>query len=198
MLAKEIETDFIYEELIDVKNLEFYDQHLCAYVASVLEKKVVPNILTRSRSVCQECANVFNKNPRIYNSFVAKKNQKTPCVQPCSSTMDIVVAGHTVFQRLESHGYVEYNSAAKTLFNNLDIDSLYCSSDFDTHQNQDNGLHALTHKEDFVSNVVQEYLNMKSIKIDYNKMDVLVQLTLFCSKRFYTNANIFDEFLIGF
>lgn len=165
MLAKEIEMDLHYEELINIDEMDPYDRNQCAYLASAIEANIIQKILSQSLSACQDCINVFSENAKTFNSFVAKKNRTKTCAQPCSSTMNVVVASCSLLIHLESFGYAEFNSTAKTIFNNLNIDELYYSSDFSTHQIQGIEVYSSTHKEQFVSNIILEYMHMKSRKI---------------------------------
>lgn len=142
-----------------------YDQHMRAFIASSVEESIIKKISIRSVSACQDCLNVFNENQRINDAFITKKNQTKRQTQPCSSTVDIISSCNVVMKLLQSQAYVAINVVAKTIFVNLDTEQLYDSSFFHNHQNPSSPRSNLTHKEDFIYDVVKEYLCMKSKKI---------------------------------
>lgn len=164
--AQEIEILVDYDTLIGTE-LEPYEQHISALIASNIESDITRSIKARSVAACQDCPNIFNENIRIIDSFIAKKqNRGQPIIQPCSSTMNIVLASNEIIRILHSIEHTEFESMIKTIFSNLDIDSLYGSSQFDTHdQKKSKRCCAITHKEEFILNIVQKYMNMKSRNI---------------------------------
>lgn len=159
----EIEVD-IFHDLLN-ENINPYEKHLIAIAATNIEKKIYENISKRSLSACQDCLNVFSENLKIFDSFVAKKNRTKQYHQPCSSTVYIISACNLLIKRLESEPYVDIHVLAKTIFNRLDTEELYDSSLFNTHQNPTCRRNNLGHKEQFILDVLFEYLNLKSKKI---------------------------------
>lgn len=78
--------------------------------------------------------------------------------QPCKSTVQIL---HTVDDTLQQLGdqTVDYATALNTILHHLDIEDLYCSSDFKKHTGTD-------HKHDLIVSIVEKYLNIKSKSIE--------------------------------
>lgn len=145
------------------EEIEPYDQHIRAIVASTVEKNIVKRISLRSVSGCQDCLAVFSENQRVFDEFIAKKDRTKRHTQPCSSSVYIISACNSVFKLLQSHAHVNIDVMAKTIFNNLDTDQLYDSSLFQNHQNY--MTNNLTHKEQFIYDIIFEYLCLKSKKI---------------------------------
>lgn len=164
MSANVIEINTDYDILISTE-MEPYEKHMCAYLASLIESKVILEINAQPVISCFDCLPVFGENHKIYNKFIEKKNiSGHPMVQPCSSTYDIIVACNSILNILQANVHVEYNIMSKTIFSNLHIDVLYDSSQFDSHSHHASSTH-LTHKEIFIFHIIQEYLNMKSTNI---------------------------------
>lgn len=159
----EIEEE-IFHNLLDVE-VDPYEKHMRAIIASNIEANIVKKISKQSLSACQDCLHVFPENQKIFDSLIAKKKQTKRHYQPCSSTIFIISACDLVFKRVQSEGFVKFHVLAKTIFTRLGIEDLYDSSLFHTHQNPANKKTTLTHKEQFIFDVILEYFNMKSKKI---------------------------------
>lgn len=160
-----VEIDFAeFYGLLDVE-IEPYDQHKRAIIASTVENNIIKQIKMRSKSTCQDCLTVFGENTKIIDTLIAKKQKTKPIAQPCNSTFDIISSCDIANELLQSHAYVDIHVMAKSIFCILDTDQMYDSSDFHTHQHSANSGCSLTHKEQFIYNVIKEYLCMKSKKI---------------------------------
>lgn len=165
--VRELEIDEL--SLYDLLNREIepYEEHMHAFIASTVETNIIEWISKRSKSACQCCLYVFNQNSKIYDSFIAKKNETKPIAQPCRSTVDIIKVCNVVLELLQPHTHVPFNIVGKTIFNHLDIDELYESEEFKNHLNPgcNHTVPGMSHKEHFIYNVMSEYLNLKSKKI---------------------------------
>lgn len=60
---------------------------------------------------------------------------------------------------------MNYKIVCKTILNNIDIDKLYESSQFNCHHHAEKTLGPLTHKEQFAFAIIQEYMRLKSTNI---------------------------------
>lgn len=162
--AIEINTD--YKMLLSPER-DPYEHHMCAYISSTIEVNIVQKIKSHCISACQDCLSVFSENRKINDSFIEKKNKSgCPLIQPCCSTRDILIICNNVCKILEeNYSHVNYNIVCKTIWNSINIDELYESSQFNCHHHADKLPGTLTHKEHFVIAVVQEYMRMKSINI---------------------------------
>lgn len=162
---EEIEiNDEEFYSLMDI-NLEPYDEHTQAYLASTIEERICKNIMNRSKSACQDCLAVFNENERIHDNFIAKKHRKEPHSQPCLSTVKIISACNAVFKLLQSKNYVNVDSMAKTIFGKLRFMDLYEESSFEIHQYPNGQVYENSHGGKFIFDVMLEFLRMKSIKV---------------------------------
>lgn len=155
------------EDFHHILNLELepYDNHTRAFVASIVEKNICRNISKRSKSACQDCLNVFAENRKIHNEFIARINRTKPHSQPCLSTTDIFSACDAVSEILKPRGYVDVNVLAKTVFGKLNFDELYDCSSFHAHENTVQETDGLLHKQQFIYDVLYEYFNIKAKKI---------------------------------
>lgn len=70
--AKELEILLDYDTLVN-SELDPYEQHLSAIVASNIEKEVLKSIKVRSVSACQGCLNIFNENLKCNDNLIQKK-----------------------------------------------------------------------------------------------------------------------------
>lgn len=159
----EIESDK-YFELLN-REVEPYAEHLQAFVASTIQENIMRQIVKKSKSACQCCLRIFDENPKAHDSFIAKKNQTKSLAQPSLSTITIVKTANVVFELLKSHAYVEFHCMAKAIFKQLDIEQLYSSSSFDFHQSSSVSIDEFTHKEQFIYQVLSEYMHIKSRRI---------------------------------
>lgn len=164
LFSKAIEIDLDYDECINIE-LEPYDQHVYALVASTVESSIFQSIHSQNLSACQDCLYVFNENSKIEDSLIASRITKGHLSQqPCISTIDIILASEAVNTALQSHNELDFASVVKTIFANvLDIDSLYELSNFELHcgSKVDKG-YSITHKEEFILKIVLSFLNTKA------------------------------------
>lgn len=165
--VREVEIDEIEFHYLLNSEIEPYEEHMRAFLASTVEGNIVKNILRKSKSVCQCCLSVFSQNSKMHDTFIAKKNQRKQLAQPCRSTVDIIAACDIVLQLLQPHPHVPFDVTAKTIFNQLNIEELYDSEEFIDHQNpaRKNIIFDMSHKEEFIYDVLSEYLSLKSKNI---------------------------------
>lgn len=160
-LEESLQTEMItvdYDELLnsEMESMESFHHHLFAYVASCVETRIKRDIKAAKKTKCMECAGIFdNENVKIFDDFLAKKNANE-YPQPCESTYQIVVFTNAIMKSIPSNGN-KFKGIKATICQNLDVNQLYCQSTF-VHQNQD-------HKYDFVKEVVETYMVLKSEKI---------------------------------
>lgn len=164
MNATAIELDIDYEALISTE-LDPYEEHMIAYVSSTIEANIIRKLKAQSVSGCQDCLSVFNENSKIHDSFIEKKKASGHTMfQPCSTTREIALACNSVFKILQANKHVDFKILSKTIWNCLDIEASYDSSQFDSHSYNDT-CDNLTHKEHFVFKIIEEYLRIKSRNI---------------------------------
>lgn len=168
--------DFIYKEAIN-EELEKFEEHLNAYAAKMVEEKI-KHTIQKQRNKCKMCLNVFHNNEKINDSFIARKmltDVQNRQSQPCKSTVNIIKASNKLHDLLADNGY-DVKAIIMTTLQNLDYEELFEETDFDDHSDPEMdetdetvgygiyGLH-VSHKEDFISEIVKVYINMKSHNI---------------------------------
>lgn len=167
-VLEKIVMEFNYDGVIN-SEINEYEKHTHAFLATIVEKNVMKKMEARKMSGCIDCLNVFDENTRIDDSFLKKKSQSTHVVQPCSSTVHILVSSSTIMKNLQSQTrYVDFDNTIKTILSCLNIDRLYESSHFndhDWHSIPSDSLSFPTHKEQFISSIIREYMHIKSTKI---------------------------------
>lgn len=57
-----------------------------------------------------------------------------------------------------------YNDMQKTIFLNLEIHKLFLDTNFDEHHYEDDNSVIITHKEKFILNIIDTYMNIKGPK----------------------------------
>lgn len=160
----------IDDETLDAilnSEIEPYESHIRSLVASTIESNITKKILKASTSACQDCINVFHENTTIWDTFIAKKNRTKEIKQPCLSTVNIIAVCDAVFEILQPKGYVDFNVMVKTIQNSMPLhyEEMYGSTAFETHQTPGNQSNSFSHQEQFVHDVVCEYMHLKSQKI---------------------------------
>lgn len=160
-----IQIEMCFDELINPE-IDDFQKHTFAFLASTIEANIIKKLQARSVSGCKDCLNIFNENDKINDRFLTKKNRSSNIDQPCRSTVNIIVAGTTVMTNLQSESHVEFDVLIKAILSCLDIDQLYELSQFDDHQGHGILLNSSqTHKEQFISNILREFMHIKSRKI---------------------------------
>lgn len=132
-----------------------YDTHLNAYIALCVEAKMLQAYKRSKKKSCSECANVLlDNNEKINDELLALKKGG----QPCRSTSKIITFSEAVMGKISSNDQqISFDVVCKTICNNLNIDDLYTTSNFKHNQQ--------CHKKQFVKEVVETYLTLKSANI---------------------------------
>lgn len=166
--AQTVEIEMDYNTFINIE-MEPYERHIYALVASDVEEKMGQLISKQTVSSCQDCLNVFRENTKTFDGLISKKIARGALkTQPCSSTLNIILVSEGIIKNLQAHALVDYATVAKTIFNKLsfEFESLYESSSFECHQQNETIQNSqIMHKEQFILEVLRTFLNMKSKKI---------------------------------
>lgn len=139
----------------EIDRMDPFEIHTCAYVASCIENEIRKRSKTSTKISCAECVDILSQDMKINDQLLAKKNDVT--VQPCESTVDIVVFSNAAINLITSDLKRNFDGVQKTIISYLDMNKVYTGSDF-IHSNDD-------HKEKFVAEVVRTYLKLKSQNI---------------------------------
>lgn len=146
----EEDIEFIHTEPYDDKDQ--LQLHSTAYMASIVEKKVIHQIIQRGSKACLKCIDVFTHNDIVDNSFIAFISTKTNIIPPCQSTLDIVQYIDRSLKKYGSKNF-SFESMVTHITKTMDISRFYTSSVFD--ENHD-------HYLDFIKHVITVYLDIKS------------------------------------
>lgn len=149
---------FHYDDLTN-DNVEKFDQHMNAYMASIVENNIMSTLARNHKAECNICINVFSENNKINDPFIDKKRQTDSKVhQPCESTVTIITVINKISILLSQGNSFDY--VLNTVFNHLATEALFDQSDF-KHQSEND----MAHKEGFIRKIVENYLKMKAEKI---------------------------------
>lgn len=157
----DLKVDLCYGDIMlnEIDSMDPYQQHMCAYVALCIEEEFFKKIQTHKYK-CTCCADVLcTANEKILDEFLAMKSEES---QPSASTLKIVIFSNAIM-KMYSEKYnqgTNMSCVGKTISANLDMDELY-SNFFITHDEST----MFTHKEEFISQLVETYMIMKSRKI---------------------------------
>lgn len=158
----ELEDEIDRVEMIEneIEGMEPFQHHMYAFAALEIEK-LMKTFMSRSKEKwCSQCADVFNENSKIQDELLAKKQTKhKQAEQPCESTLKIVIISNAVLKQIRR---TDIEKAQTTIFNNIFINDLYTSSDFEHHRQHTTSHLQISAKERFIMEVVQQYLRLKS------------------------------------
>lgn len=139
------ETEPINDQIGNIQDLEV---HSLAYVSSEIEKTIIESKSKKAIS-CSNCLKVFSENEKMDNSFVTQKMKTKKITQPCLSTFSIV---KMVDDILNSHENFQnkYKDILNEIVGKIELDSVYQSSNFETHGDN--------HKFQLVKKVAETYM----------------------------------------
>lgn len=161
----EFEIELNYFEAIN-EEMDKFDEHLCVYTASIIETKIRERVERCHQKECLRCIYAFKENLKVQNDFMALRNATSSLHQPCISTVDIIKATNKILGLLEcQNGYTfTFERVLSTVMSHLCIEKLYTQSNFNLHDmKKSSGI--ITHQEQLVQKIVNEYMKLKSSKI---------------------------------
>lgn len=132
--------------------------HSLAYMASVLESKIMRAKPQRKIIKCEQCITVFIENELIEDSFIRFKARNNNILQPCKSTFEICKFVESFIKSCEGKR-VSYQSIVMQIMRKMPFESLFNNSDFEHHDNESG------HRYDFIKKIVESYMHMKSINV---------------------------------
>lgn len=153
LLGEDFQSTFHVSQYIDDAH-----SHSLAYIASMIESKIIWSKPPRMLIKCEECTAVFVENELIEDSFIRFKARCSNITQPCRSTFEICKFVDTFLKSCEQQT-ASYQSIVLHILRNIPYYNLYISSDFSNHSG-DKG-----HKYEFVKKIVEIYMRMKSTYI---------------------------------
>lgn len=139
--------------------------HAIAYMASVLEARIMNANRYNKIVKCEECISSFIENELIEDSFIRFKSRNGNVLQPCKSTFEICKFVNSYLKTYEGKT-IPYETVALQILRKISFDSLFTGSDFENHSKNSATSHKLTsHRYEFVKKIVDLYMRMKSIGI---------------------------------
>lgn len=142
----------VNDEYADInQNQTALDDNYKAYLASVLQSKVIRKITLKGARGCVQCLNIFGENDKTNDIFIEFLSQRKNILQPCKSTIDIIRATERLLERYESQD-VSFLSVVAHILKTIDMVPLYVLSNFGEQHN---------HKFDFIKFIIEEYLDMR-------------------------------------
>lgn len=164
----EIELD--YFQAVE-EQIEKFDQHLCANIASVIETALIAKMRRYKKQECVRCIDVFEENLKFQDEFLTLQAGIKPCREPCQSTVNIIKASNKIFDILEEQTILVNNSTHHKILRTIMfwlecdyvLDELYPRSNFQFHCEEPDL--SVKHKSEFIRKIINEYMNMKASKV---------------------------------
>lgn len=151
----------LFEDWEDIFRFDNYiddtHSHSVAYMASMIETKIIQGKRPTRLVKCQRCIDAFVENELIEDSFIRFKARRTNITQPCKSSFEICKIIETFLKPHEDKSF-SYNAAVIHVLRNLDFDVLYPSSNFENHSEAG-------HKYELVKKIVETFMNMRSVHV---------------------------------
>lgn len=158
--TSEIELD--YYSAIE-NETEKFDQHLNAYIASTIEKKLIEKIKSCNKQECAQCIHVLEENVKFEDDLIDANCYR----KPCKSTVHIIIACNEVFSLLTQQNISvdsgTHDKILRTIMFWLETDELYLQSNFDYHV--EDPKESFQHKNELIRKVVHGYMKMKAKNI---------------------------------
>lgn len=151
---QEFDLNIDYDQLMaqEMRTMDSYEQHLCAYIALRIEQQFKQKI-NRNQYNCRDCASILcSLYDRINDDLLAMKNEDGPAQQPLASTLKIVIFANAVMKQISAQSSQgnDFSAVCKTAYNNLEMDDLYSAADFSHLE----GESIINHKEKFIFEVI--------------------------------------------
>lgn len=133
--------------------------HSIAYMASVLEARIIGANRFKKIVKCQECVSAFIENELLDDDFIRFKSRDSSLLQPCKSTFEICKFVDAYLKTFEGKT-IPYETVALQILRRIPFGNLFVKSDFANHSSDSEGL---GHRYGFVKKIVDFYMRMKSI-----------------------------------
>lgn len=133
------------------QNSDILQQNSTAYIASIVEEKVIKKLTLKGRKGCMNCANVFVENEITDDIFIQFKSKNSKVIPPCKDTIVLIQNIDNLLERYESQN-VTFNSMLVHISGKIDTSNFY-ESTFGSNHN---------HKNEFISLIIRTYMDVKS------------------------------------
>lgn len=149
ILDEDFESSFYVAQYIDDAH-----SHSLAFMASVLEAKIIKSKSPRLIVKCEDCTAAFIENELIEDSFIRFKARSSNITQPCKSTFEICKYVDTFIKSCDKQT-VSCQAITLQILRSISYDTLYTATNFDKHGD-------MGHKYNFIKKIVELYMRMKS------------------------------------
>lgn len=133
----------------------FLEQHSMAYIASIVEQRVLSKLKQKGSKTCSACMLVFVENEITDDKFIQYKSENSNVLPPCKSTFELIRKAEDSLIIYETQN-VSMPSMLLHIMQNINIDQFYGGSAFDVDHN---------HKRDFIELILNSYLDIKSTQV---------------------------------
>lgn len=146
--------DEIYIENLEA-NQDALQSNSMAYIASIVEDKVIKIIKQRRGKACVRCTKVFVENEITTDIFVQFKSENSYIFEPCKSTVELISTVENLLKKYQSHN-VTFCSMLSHIAQRIDMTKLYGNSEFGIDHN---------HKSELIKDIIKTYMNVKSTRM---------------------------------
>lgn len=131
--------------------------HTLAYMANILENKIIRARPPRLIIKCEECIDAFIQNELMEDSFIRFKARTTNITQPCKSTYAICKFVDGFLKQYEGKE-ISFQNFLVEIMRKIPLQTLYTTTDFDSHAGK-------CHKYAFIKQIVILYMKSKSVQL---------------------------------
>lgn len=145
--------DFLNTDVV-TQNITALKSHAMAYMASIVETRVVQKIVRRGQNCCLKCVEVFLENEITDDDFIEFQAEHSQMYQPCQSTFQVI---NDIEKHLQKYQGVQvsFEASMQHILKNIDISSYYPNSEFDDD-------HDASHKMDLIRLIAEAFLDGSS------------------------------------
>lgn len=134
--------------------------HILALDASTIEQEIIAKS-NLTPLICNECLETFSENVLVEDSYVSLIAERKMILVPCLSTVQICESADKAMKIFKNDSN-RYDEIFQSALNSLDIDKLYCSSNFEDRCSK-------THKIGLVHTVIEFFLRKRFENINKSK-----------------------------
>lgn len=147
--------------------------HICCYMASVLEKNIIEGRWYAPLR-CENCLCVFSEDVHVDDEFVKMKMKTSKLRAPAQSTVLICKATEIAMEKFKFESG-QLNAMKNDIISNLCLSELFPLSDFDVHDKPE-------HKMHLINLIIEMYVKKKH---DYiSRCNTLAEHNVFLRNKF--------------
>lgn len=158
----EMLANFDFENNIDHENSQLttdegsiFEQHSMAYLASIVEQKVLKKLNKKGSKTCSSCLQIFVENEITDNTFIQYKSENSNILPPCKSTIELFQSVENLLKIYATQN-VSFAAMLLHIMQNINIDQFYKESPFGEDHN---------HKREFIELTIKSYMDVKSTQM---------------------------------